>query len=224
MKQNLSQLKTDSVCDNVYLEHRLALELHGMGLIEHIYPIMIGELAEGESDTYGPYELWGEKWASDEVVTEVEMKVNEHLEREGLGAPLEVSSTPRSTLKRIMEMQGHIFQGSGEVALSHVCADLLSLKSDTTKTITSNLHHSSSHNQSFYSTPLKTDRHMSQDPIIDSPSMKGETAKAVVTSMLQKHNEELRERLREYEIEAGNNAIRLKLLVENYTKLLKKEK
>eukprot|EP01030_Chromulinospumella_sphaerica_P034420 gene34420-biopygen14413 len=40
---NFSALTASSPCDNVLLEHRLALELREMGLIEGIFPIVMGD-------------------------------------------------------------------------------------------------------------------------------------------------------------------------------------
>lgn len=42
--QNFSKLEKGSRCDNVFLEHRLALELKEMGLIEAVYPVFLGEV------------------------------------------------------------------------------------------------------------------------------------------------------------------------------------
>ena len=42
--QNFSKLSADSNCDNVFLEHRLAVELQGLGLIEKMFPVFIGDL------------------------------------------------------------------------------------------------------------------------------------------------------------------------------------
>ena len=42
--QNFSKMTSDSKCDNVYLEHRLAVELQDLGLIEKIFPVFIGDL------------------------------------------------------------------------------------------------------------------------------------------------------------------------------------
>ena len=50
--QNFSCLTADSSGDNVLLEHMLALELRKLGLIEKIFPVMIGELAEA---VYGDF-------------------------------------------------------------------------------------------------------------------------------------------------------------------------
>jgi len=43
-RQNISTLTSDSPCDNLFLEHRLALELKQLGMIEVVYPILIGEV------------------------------------------------------------------------------------------------------------------------------------------------------------------------------------
>jgi hypothetical protein len=42
--QNITNLTQDSKCDNVLLEYLLSLELSERGLIEKIYPVMIGDL------------------------------------------------------------------------------------------------------------------------------------------------------------------------------------
>jgi hypothetical protein len=43
-----SELKEDSWCDNVLLEYRMALELHELGLVEYVFPLMVGEPVEGK--------------------------------------------------------------------------------------------------------------------------------------------------------------------------------
>eukprot|EP01041_Mallomonas_annulata_P011899 gene11899-biopygen5820 len=88
-RQNFGKISIYSPCDNVFLEHRLALELSDMGLLDRVYPIMIGnEISDSDSvpGTYSRYNEWG-NWASSEVVTSVEAKLREHLERKGLGSP-----------------------------------------------------------------------------------------------------------------------------------------
>ena len=48
--QNFSKLTMDQPrCDNVYLEHRLAMELHGLGLIEKVFPVLIGDFDSGDT-------------------------------------------------------------------------------------------------------------------------------------------------------------------------------
>ena len=57
--QNFSKLAEDSNCDNVLLEHLLALELQTRVMIERIYPVMIGDLSpssvDGEPGVYANY-------------------------------------------------------------------------------------------------------------------------------------------------------------------------
>jgi len=43
-RQNISALTRDSPCDNVFLEHRFALELKQLGMIDIVYPILIGDV------------------------------------------------------------------------------------------------------------------------------------------------------------------------------------
>ena len=52
--QNFSKLRADSRCDNVFLEHRLAVELQGLGLIEKIFPVFVGNFDESKG-VYGNY-------------------------------------------------------------------------------------------------------------------------------------------------------------------------
>lgn len=42
-RQNFSHLTVDSSCDNLFLEQRFALELLKIGLLEHIFPVLIGD-------------------------------------------------------------------------------------------------------------------------------------------------------------------------------------
>eukprot|EP01041_Mallomonas_annulata_P009780 gene9780-biopygen4677 len=88
-RQNFGKLTKDSPCDNVFLEHRLSMELRDMGLLERMYPIMVGDEIS-DSDVPGTYSRYNEygNWASSESIASVEAKLREHLEREGLGSPL----------------------------------------------------------------------------------------------------------------------------------------
>jgi hypothetical protein len=44
-RQKFSKLEVESPCDNVLLEHQLALQLRSLRLIGNIFPIMIGDIA-----------------------------------------------------------------------------------------------------------------------------------------------------------------------------------
>ena len=52
--QNFSKLTADSKCDKVFLEHRLAVELQGLGLTEKLFPIFIGDL-DATTSEYSDY-------------------------------------------------------------------------------------------------------------------------------------------------------------------------
>jgi hypothetical protein len=53
-RMNFTLLSEDSACDNVFLEHRLAMELHEMGLIQKVFPVMIGEF-DAANNVYQKY-------------------------------------------------------------------------------------------------------------------------------------------------------------------------
>jgi len=53
-RQSFPLLTSDSACDNVLLEQRMALDLREFHLIEKIFPVMIGDL-DANTQTYGNY-------------------------------------------------------------------------------------------------------------------------------------------------------------------------
>jgi len=88
--RNFETLGVESRCDNVLLEWRLALELKERGMIEGVFPVMIGDL--GPDGEYSDYFKSGcNPTAPDIVVESVEAKLKEHLNREGLGRPYSIS-------------------------------------------------------------------------------------------------------------------------------------
>ena len=78
-RQNFLQLTADSGCDNVLLEHRLALELRQRGLVEKIYPVMVGEVettqAQSSAVVYKRYQRFDLAPVSSVVVKAVERKL-----------------------------------------------------------------------------------------------------------------------------------------------------
>ena len=78
-RQSFSQLTEISACDNVLLEHQLALELREMGMLEFIYPVFIGE-STGTA-MHDPFD-WGCYGSlPDVVVSSVLEKLTAHLDR-----------------------------------------------------------------------------------------------------------------------------------------------
>jgi serine/threonine protein kinase len=119
---NFGALTQSSSCDNVLLEHRLALELRLLGYIEKIYPVMIGE---AETDSVTPslaysnfFAAGGKPQAPDLFVDSVERKLEEHMEMQALGKPVEKNKTVKAVLEEILACQGKLIQGDGNEAFN----------------------------------------------------------------------------------------------------------
>lgn len=121
--QNFSSLEENSRCDNVFLEHRLALELHHLGLLEYIHPLMIGDSANGKSvpvdeRVYSNYFKTGcNPNTKDVQVTSVEEKVLMHMDRQGLGGSVANFVSVKAVLSAITSFQGFFVEGKGSEAL-----------------------------------------------------------------------------------------------------------
>jgi hypothetical protein len=117
-----------SAQDNVFLEHRMAQELHHHGLTENIVPLLIGELDtqyNSPSPTHDKYIF--PKPFLDESIASVELKVTTHLETLGFGTPL--VSGPDITVRAVMDMmgkfQGCFIEGDQQQALAKVAQQIL---------------------------------------------------------------------------------------------------
>ena len=111
IKARFEALTEDSACDNVLLEYRLAGELHQRGMIERIFPLFVGELDDGGS--YGNYFAQGcaPAPASAATVAAVEAKLRMHLDRQGLGLPLQPAASVKAVLGEITAKQGGFIEG-----------------------------------------------------------------------------------------------------------------
>jgi len=118
-RSNFEKLAVDSSCDNVLLEWRLALELKERGMIEGLFPVMIGN--KGPDGLYSNYFGSGcHPRAPDTHVESVEHKLREHLDREGLGLPLKESDTVASVLGRVLSNQGGFLEGEFKSAVKTI--------------------------------------------------------------------------------------------------------
>ena len=119
--RNFSYLEETSPVDNVFLEYRLALELRDMGLLEHIYPVMIGDYDENYL-SYGNYftNQCLPKLHKNVIVASVERKVIEHLDRQGLGAPMCTSIGVLSVINSLLKNHGGFVEGPEEMAFNNV--------------------------------------------------------------------------------------------------------
>jgi hypothetical protein len=118
-RQNFSMLTEQSPCDNVLLEYHLALELRAHGLIERIFPVMIGDMPEpvGVDKTadlsYSDYFASGchPAVADDLFVSSVLHNVAYHLNRQCLGSPLIEVPSVSNILGEVMKSQGLTVRG-----------------------------------------------------------------------------------------------------------------
>jgi len=117
--QNWEKLSEASRCDNVLLEWRLALEFKKRGLLEGVFPIMIGD-----KDARGMYNSYSRSGCNptppDVVVAAVEAKTIEHLEREGLGLPYNQSCSVKYILETMLLNQGGKIFGDLQSSLDSI--------------------------------------------------------------------------------------------------------
>ena len=115
--QNFSKLAQSSACDNVFLEHRLAVELQGLGLVEKVFPLFIGDV-DASTGEYGNYFAGGcHPLLRDVSVSSVEVKLLQHMESQALGTPLE----PRRTVKSVVCLSGSLHTRSGRGSVYSGC-------------------------------------------------------------------------------------------------------
>jgi len=128
-RSSFPALTEASGCDNVLLEHRLALEMHARGLLDSIYPLMLGDL-DASTQQYSNYfasgchpDLSGHTAV---VVRSVEEKAGEHLDRQCLGSPLlsEAAVSVEGVMSRLLVNQGCLLAGSLDAVLDKVEADV----------------------------------------------------------------------------------------------------
>ena len=110
--QNFSKLTPDSNCDNVFLEHRFAVELQGLGLIEKIFPLFVGDLDKMEYSHY--FGSGCHPSLPDIVIKSVEEKLRHHMESQALGTPIEPDRTVKSVVGAITACQGAFIVGPAD--------------------------------------------------------------------------------------------------------------
>jgi hypothetical protein len=129
-RSNFAKLTANSPCDNVLLEHNLALELSTRGLIEKILPIMIGDEKKSEIGlVYGNYFSDGcDPKVGDVVVKSVYTDLVEHLDRLCLGSPLLGELSVAKIKSDILVNQGRFIQNSLEESIQLTVGDVLKMK------------------------------------------------------------------------------------------------
>jgi hypothetical protein len=125
--QNFETLLEDQPnCDNVFLEHCLALELRQRGYIEKIFPIFIGKK---QDDDYLKidHRLELPQNCPDKVISSVQLKVVQHLDNNSLGCPYKQRSVA-AVWGEIKTSQGAEVEGASSVAFEDAVKRLLILK------------------------------------------------------------------------------------------------
>jgi hypothetical protein len=128
-RANFSALQTDSAVDNVLLEHHLALELFERGLIEKVYPVMIGDKyvnRELGTQQYGNYFADGcdPKLVDDVMVESIQVELHDHLKRLCLGTPLLENMSVQRIKAALLINQGRFIEKSLKASLEGVAADV----------------------------------------------------------------------------------------------------
>lgn len=118
--QNIENMHSNSRCDSLLLEYRLALELKERDLLQGIFPVMIGD--EQPDGTFSNYFRSGchPDAASDVVVEALESKVKFLLDGEGLGSPYLDAMSVKSLVDTVLSNQGGFVEGDFQGALENV--------------------------------------------------------------------------------------------------------
>ena len=128
--QNFSKLTADSKCDNVFLEHRLAVELQGLGLIEKMFPVFIGNL-DATTSEYSHYFGSGcHPQLSETTVNSVEEKLRHHMESQALGTPILPDRTVASVVGAITACQGAFIIGPTDATFAAAAASIAKMLTD----------------------------------------------------------------------------------------------
>ena len=125
--QNFSKLTADSKCDNVFLEHRLAVELQELGLIEKIFPMFIGNLDASTSEYSHYFGSGCHPSLPDTAIKSVEEKLRHHMESQALGTPLVPDRTVKSVVDAITACQGAFIVGPAEATFADAAASIVKM-------------------------------------------------------------------------------------------------
>ena len=129
---NFTKLASSSPCDNVLLEYNLALELRERGLIDFIYPVLIGDFTVDATDpNTGNYSKYFQRpplgchpdlsLNGSVCVTSIVNKLQSHLHRLSLGSLLlDQSLTIKWVVDSITINQGFQIEGEKKKAFEEL--------------------------------------------------------------------------------------------------------
>ena len=121
--QSFSRKTVNSPCDNVLLEHTLALEFQFRGLVEKIYPLMLGDVVFNPTTEQKKYENYFATGCHPSieggvVVSSVQRKLSEHLNRQCLGSALLEAMSVKQVLDAITINQVSVLPMSMSMSMS----------------------------------------------------------------------------------------------------------
>ena len=137
-----ADLNAQSGCDNVFLEHRLALERQARGKIKRIFPIFVGERkGSGHQRSFGdanPAKILRSCEDRAVLVPAVERKVTEHLRRKGYRRQRLVeqqgaqATTVSAVVRALTKNQGELLGGTHEAAIARLVASVQRMVTEET--------------------------------------------------------------------------------------------
>jgi serine/threonine protein kinase len=140
MRQNFSQLTTASSCDNVLLEHQLAVEMLEMGMLDYIFPVFIGEENIARSTTgsviYDSFDFSVLGNMPKFSIPSVDSKLIGHLDRQCLGVPLVPHRSVNETVQTVTSCQGGFVAGQQSEAFNVVVDSIRAMFVQTRPTST----------------------------------------------------------------------------------------
>lgn len=130
-RQSFSSLTSVSACDNVLLEHQLALEFLSMGLLDFVFPVFIGEIQPAAVSSAVPilsnFDFSATSNMPDTSVTSISSKLIYHMDRQCLGQPLIPERTVKATMQLITSFQGGFVSGDADDAFTRVSDSILKM-------------------------------------------------------------------------------------------------
>ena len=133
--KNFMRLAVSSPCDNVLLEYNLALELRERGLIEFIFPVLIGDAVVDSTKPSGvSYEQYFASGCHPDLsanglvcVDSIITKLSDHLKRMSLGSMLLEKLSIGEIVSKITINQGYQIAGEKEAAFEELVSKVRGL-------------------------------------------------------------------------------------------------
>ena len=132
-RSSFTKLTKDSPCDNVLLEHQVALELRDQGMLEYIFPVFIGSENASDPTKVDRFDFSNLAGLSNTVVVDAVLeKMREHMDREALGSPLHPQRTVKQTMDAITANQGGFMEGDIQASVDSITQGIVDMLSSAT--------------------------------------------------------------------------------------------